>query len=57
MGAMKEHLLDQIMLVNDYTEHRFGFGPLWDSHCGDQKLLRRAIRLAKKNGYEPGLIL
>lgn len=44
--------MDALMDLNNFTEHRFGLGPLDDSYHGDKKLIRRALRLAKKNGYE-----
>lgn len=43
--------LDAISLINDYTEHRFGLGPLEDSFNGDKRMLRKAVRVASACGY------
>lgn len=49
---MTQDQFEAIILINDYTEHRFGLGPLEDSYNGDKRMLRKATRHADAAGYD-----
>ena len=42
--------MEALMLLNDYTEHWYGLGPLADSLAGDKRKVRTALRAARKAG-------
>lgn len=40
--------LDAVIALNDYTEHRFGLGPLMDQDAEGEKTRKKAYNLMKR---------